>query len=297
MAVLLAPAPPPAFPWLDTAEYPFAPHYLTLPDGPRLHYVDEGQGEVLLFVHGTPSWSFDFRHLIKTLARTHRCVALDHVGFGLSDKPAHYDYRPQQHAHNLELLIQHLGLRQLTLVVHDFGGPIGLAYALRQPANVRRVVVLNSWLWDVSDQPEFGQLRRAVSSPLLPLLYRWLNFSPRVLLPQSFGARPLTDELRRQYMAPFATVSQRNGTVGFARALVSEQPWYGSLWAQVGALHDTPALLVWGMKDKFFGPAYLRKFAQAFRRPTVVELPTCGHVPQEEEAATVLQHVQRFLAA
>ncbi|WP_046246789.1 alpha/beta fold hydrolase [Hymenobacter terrenus] len=293
----MATAPLPHFPWLDTTEYPFAAHYLTLPDGQRLHYIDEGQGEVLLFVHGTPSWSFDFRHQVKELARTHRCVALDHVGFGLSDKPAHYDYRPQQHARNLAALIQHLALRQLTLIVHDFGAPIGLAYALEHPANVRRLVVLNSWLWDVSADPAFIRARRVLTSPLLPWLYRWFNFSPRVLLPRSFGARPLAAGLRRQYTAPFGHARERHGPVGFARALAHEQAWFGSLWQRVAVLCNTPVLFLWGMRDVFFGPAYLHKFAAAFRHAIVVELPTCGHFPQEEEAEAVLHHLRQFLAA
>lgn len=290
------PTPTTAFPWLDTQAYPFAPHYLSLPDGQRLHYVDEGQGPVLLFVHGTPSWSFEFRQQIKGLAPAYRCVALDHLGFGLSDKPEHYDYRPQQHARNLEYLIEHLNLRNLTLVVHDFGGPIGLAYAMHHPDNVHRLVILNSWLWDASQAPKFVKMRPILASPFLPWLYRWFNFSPRFLLPGSFGSRPLSKALRRQFTAPFSRPSERNGTVGFARALLHEQPWFGQLWQLLPRLRDHPVLLLWGMQDKFFGPAYLQRFASAFHQPTIVELIQCGHVPQEEEAAAVLQHMRDFLA-
>ncbi|WP_223654469.1 alpha/beta fold hydrolase [Hymenobacter psoromatis] len=284
------------FPWLDTQAYPFAPHYLLLLDGSHLHYVDERQGPVLLFVHGTPSCSFDFRRQIQGLSRAFRCVAVDHVGFGLSDKPEHYDYRPQQHARNLEHLIAHLDLRALTLIVHDFGGPIGLAYAVQHADNVRRLVILNSWLWDTSAEPAFAKLRPVLASPLLPWLYRWLNFSPRFLLPASFGARPLSPAVRRQYIAPFRRAKERNGMVGFAQALLHEQPWFGALGQQLPQLRDRPVLLLWGMRDKFCGPTYLRRFAQAFRHATVVELPTCGHVPQEEEAAAVLHHLWQFLA-
>jgi pimeloyl-ACP methyl ester carboxylesterase len=283
------------FPWLDTQAYPFAPHYLSLPDGVRLHYVDEGQGPVLLFVHGTPAWSFDFRQQIQGLSCSFRCIALDHVGFGLSDKPEHYDYRPQQHARNLEYLIAHLDLQDLTLIVHDFGGPIGLSYAMQHATNVHRLVILNSWLWDTSQEPAYVKLRPVLASPFLPWLYRWLNFSPRVLLPGSFGARPLASVVRRQYTAPFANAKERNGAVGFAQALLHEQSWFGALQQQLPQVQDHPVLLVWGMRDKFCPPAYLHRFAQAFRQAEVVKLPTCGHVPQEEEAAAVLQHLWQFL--
>jgi pimeloyl-ACP methyl ester carboxylesterase len=286
---------PTAFPWLDTHAYPFAPHYLSLPDGTQLHYVDEGQGPVLLFVHGTPAWSFDFRQQIQGLSPSFRCVALDHIGFGLSDKPEHYDYRPQQHARNLEHLIAHLNLQDLTLIVHDFGGPIGLSYAMQHAANVRRLVILNSWLWDTSHEPAFIKLRPVLASPLLPWVYRWLNFSPRVLLPGSFGARPLAPAVRRQYTAPFNNAKERNGAVGFARALLHEQPWFGTLAQQLPHVQDHPVLLLWGMRDKFCPPAYLHRFTQAFHQAHVVEFQTCGHVPQEEEAAAVLQHLRQFL--
>ena len=140
----LALVPVPA--WLDTTAYPFAHHYAALPAG-RMHYVDEGRGEPILFVHGTPTWSFEFRHLIRALCPTHRCLAPDHLGFGLSERPDGFGYRPDDHAANLEAFVEQLQLDRFTLVVHDFGGPIGLPLALRRPERVRRLVVLNSWMW------------------------------------------------------------------------------------------------------------------------------------------------------
>ncbi len=98
-------------------------------------------------VHGTPTWSFMYRHLIRDLSPRYRCIAPDHLGFGLSDRPAGWSYRPEDQARNLARLIETLGLKDLTLVVHDFGGPIGLAYALDHPENVRRLVLFNTWMW------------------------------------------------------------------------------------------------------------------------------------------------------
>lgn len=122
-------------PWLDRAEYPFAPHHFESGDG-RMHYVDEGEGEPVVLVHGTPTWSFLYsRHRIRGLSRTRRVIAPGHLGFGLSEKPADALYRPEDHARRLEALLEHLGLEGITLVVHDFGGPIGLSYALRHPAS------------------------------------------------------------------------------------------------------------------------------------------------------------------
>jgi pimeloyl-ACP methyl ester carboxylesterase len=125
--------------WLDRSVYPFKPRYLQVSGG-RMHYVDEGRGDPILMVHGTPTWSFVYRHLIRDLSRDYRVVAVDHLGFGLSDKPENGPYRPQQLASNLRTVIDQLQLRGFSLAVHDFGGPIGLSYAIEEPANVRALV-------------------------------------------------------------------------------------------------------------------------------------------------------------
>jgi haloalkane dehalogenase len=115
--------------WLDKNEYPFTSRYFSV-NGKSLHYIDEGQGPVLLFVHGTPSWSFDFRHVIQKLKTNYRCIAFDHIGFGLSDKPETYDYSIVNYVKTLNAFVTHLKLHDITLVVHDFGGPIGFSFAI-----------------------------------------------------------------------------------------------------------------------------------------------------------------------
>src|SRR5688572_3863851 len=128
--------------WVDRAAYPFRSRYLEVAPGRRVHYVDEGQGDTLLFVHGTPTWSFEWRHVIRDLSRTHRCIAPDQLGFGLSDRPLDFDYSPEGHARVLRAFVERLGISDITLVVHDFGGPIALPLALEQPSRVRRLVLL-----------------------------------------------------------------------------------------------------------------------------------------------------------
>ncbi len=281
--------------WPDRSEYPFAPHYCNI-GGHRMHYIDEGKGPVLLFVHGTPSWSFDFRHLVMALRSHYRCIAPDLVGFGLSDKPADYDYSPQQHSRNLDLLIDQLKLEHITLIVHDFGGPIGLQATIRRPVLFDRLVILNSWLWDNSDDPAFIRLRRILNSPLTPLLYRYLNFSPRFLLPASFGDRKLPRRLLSQYTGAFPSPGQRYGPLAFARSLVRDQPWFGSLWDARAVLLDKPTLIIWGMKDPILPGHHLDRFKAGFPDASVVRLDTCGHFPQEEGPEAVLEALTNWLA-
>lgn len=281
--------------WLNTEEYPFASRYFPI-NGQRIHYVDEGKGEIVLFVHGTPSWSFDFRHSIKALSSQYRCIALDHIGFGLSDKPEQYDYSTQNHSRTLETFILQKGLENITLVVHDFGGPIGLNVALRHPGKFKRLVILNSWLWSSKNEPEFIKFSKVLKSPLLPFLYRRLNFSPRFLLPKSFGDHKLPKDLHSQYTRPFASSKERNGTLAFARSLLNDQDWFAQLWEKRAAIADIPTLFIWGMKDTFITPKYLYTFADVFSNAHVHKLETCGHFPQEEQAESVTAYLRVFMA-
>lgn len=138
--------------WINREQYPFASHSLAVPAG-RMHYVDEGSGEPIVMVHGNPTWSFLYRDLIKRLQPAYRCIAMDHLGFGLSDKPAGWSYLPADHAANLTAFIQGLGLQKITLVVQDWGGPLGLSYAVNHPANVARIILMPSRWWWSSSRP------------------------------------------------------------------------------------------------------------------------------------------------
>lgn len=119
-------------------------------EGHRLHYVDEGSGSPLLFVHGTPSWSFEWGAMVRVLRGERRCIALDHLGFGLSEKPPTAAYRPADHARRLLAFMRHLQLEDVTLVVHDFGGPIGIWAALEARKRIRGIVAINTWMWGLA---------------------------------------------------------------------------------------------------------------------------------------------------
>jgi pimeloyl-ACP methyl ester carboxylesterase len=280
--------------WLNKIEYPFRSNYFDV-DGHKLHYIDEGKGEVILFVHGTPSWSFDFRNIIKTLGSSHRCVALDHIGFGLSDKPEHYDYSTVRHSHTLGEFIKYLQLKTFTLVVHDFGGPIGLNVAIKYPEKVKNIVILNSWLWSSKNDADFIRFGKILKSPLLPFLYLWLNFSPRFILPKSFGDQKLSGNILTQYTKPFANRTQRNGALAFAKSLLNDQDWFEELWNKRQSIATKPTLFIWGMKDPVIKPQYLDRFASGFSNHQIMKLETTGHFPQEEQPEIVAKSILDFL--
>lgn len=282
------------FEWLDKTEYPFSSKFFTINET-NLHYVDEGDGEIVLFVHGTPSWSFDFRKIIKQLSSEYRCIAIDHIGFGLSDKPKDYDYSTQNHSKTLEEFILQQNLTNLTLVVHDFGGPIGLNFAIHHPERVKNLIILNSWLWSSENDPDYIKLKRVLKSPILPFLYRNLNFSPKFILPQSFGDNKLSKHILKQYTKPFADRTQRNGALAFARSLVNDQGWFEELWIKRISISSKKTLFIWGMKDSIIKPHNLVKFQNGFKNSQTLKLESVGHFPQEEDYQKVGNAIISFL--
>lgn len=280
--------------WLDKQEYPFSSKYFEV--GPhKLHYIDEGKGEILLFVHGTPSWSFDFRNVIKSICKTLRCIAIDHIGFGLSDKPKVYDYSTQSHSKTLEKFILEMDLSNITMFVHDFGGPIGLDVAIRNPERFKGFVILNSWLWSSETEPDYIKLKKILNSPLLPFLYRQLNFSPKFILPGSFGEKKLNSKLKTQYTKPFANSSERYGALAFAHSLRDDQDWFEELWQKRSIIQDKPVLFIWGMKDPVIKPRNLEKFETGFQNHKTIKIASAGHFPQEEEPEQVIHGINEWL--
>jgi len=281
--------------WLDPTLYPFEPRFMTV-DGERLHYLDEGEGDPILFIHGTPTWSFLWRDFIKELRGTHRCIAPDHLGFGLSDKPAAANYTPQAHAERLALFIETLDLENFTLVVHDFGGPIGLSYALKRPEAVRSLFIMNTWLWSNEGNKTIERANGLLKGPVGNFLYKRLNFSARVLLKAGFADKTkLTKELHAHYLKPFDSPAKRSAPHALAKALTASNDWYASLWEQRYILNRLPMTIAWGMKDSFFPPAHLERWQEAFPNATVTRFEDAGHFLQEEVTDGLIQTLKDSL--
>jgi len=281
--------------WLDAQAYPFDHHWAELPGGHAMHYVDEGAGEPILFVHGTPTWSFEWRHLVRGLSATHRCIAPDHLGFGLSDRPRDFAYTPEAHGAALASFVEEIGLRDYTLAVHDYGGPIALPLCFGE-TGVRRLVVMNSWMWSFAGDADMERKGKIAGGRLGRLLYRHLNFSLRVLTPHAYGdRRKLTPEIHAQYLAPFPDAWSRGAVLWpLAAAILGSGRYYESLWNRRTELCDLPALIVWGMQDPAFPPHHLERWAAALPDARVLELPA-GHWPHEERPDEVLAAVREFL--
>jgi haloalkane dehalogenase len=278
--------------WLDRSAYPFPSSYFDTGAG-RMHVVEAGDGPAVLLVHGTPTWSFLYRRIISDLRRAHRVMAPDLLGFGLSDKPETEAIAPPRQAERLRALVDHLGLDQFALVVHDFGGPIGLSLALDRPEQVTRLVLFNTWMW-----PRTDALARWASRFFGTRLGRWMytrwNFSPNVMLPALTHQR-LTPAVHAHYQRPFLTPTDRHAPWVFARDLVGADDWYASLWSRRERLRDIPALLLWGERDPGFGPDALARWQGVFDHVETTTLPDAGHLPQEEASDAVQAALGAFL--
>jgi haloalkane dehalogenase len=229
------------------------------------------------------------------MCKTHRCIAIDHIGFGLSDKPKVYDYSTQTHSKTLEKFILEMDLSNITMFVHDFGGPIGIDVAIRHPERFKGFVILNSWLWSSETDPDYIKLKKILKSPLLPFLYKQLNFSPRFILPGSFGEKKLDRKLKTQYTKPFGNSRERNGALAFAHSLRDDQSWFEELWEKISAIQEKPVLFIWGMKDRVIKPLNLEKFESGFPNHRTLKIASAGHFPQEEEPEQVIQGINEWL--
>lgn len=281
--------------WLDQDMYPFESNYLNLENG-SMHYVDEGKGEVILFVHGTPTWSFLYRNLIKPLSASHRCIAIDHIGFGLSEKPIDFEGTPQVHADNLSAFIEKMDLQDITIVVHDFGGPIGLSSAIANSKRVKQVVLFNTWLWETKSNPEAKKIDKILNGWMGKFLYLSMNFSPTMLLKRGFYDKShLSREIHKHYIKPFPSKDSRRSLLRIGQSLVGSSDWYQEKWESIDVLTDKPWLVLWGTKDEFITTSYLEKWENRLPNAQVLRLE-CGHFVQEEQAEEVLSYMLNFLS-
>lgn len=285
--------------------YPFADHFLDR-SGLRLHYLDEGQGEPVVMLHGNPTWSFHFRALVLALRARFRVVVPDHMGMGLSDKPGdgRYRYCLQNRADDLAALLDHLGLvRGVTLIMHDWGAMIGMAWAVRFPERVARLVVLNSAAFHVPlDAHVPAALRLVRNRALGALSVRSSDFFIRAAARACCTRRPLPAEVLDAYLAPYANWADRIALLRFPQdvPLVPSDPSYSpvsAIQAGLAQFRQTPAIICWGERDVVFPSPVLDIWRHHFPHAEVHRFPDCGHWVLEDAPDEIAACVRAFLTA
>jgi haloalkane dehalogenase len=282
--------------WLSGELYPFVSQYFDTPRG-LMHYVDEGAGKPIVFVHGNPTWSFEYRQLISALRGDCRCVAMDHLGFGLSDLLKNKaDFHPKAHAENFAALMDYLNLDQVVLVFSDWGGPIALDFARKHPERVAGLVILNSWCWPVDDDRHFRQFSFMMSSWPMQFLIRRFNFFIKQVTPKAVGNPAiLTKAIMAHYLNAQPTPESRAASAALPGYIIGATDWLRELWNDRAKFTDKPALIVWGFKDIAFRRKELETWQAELKTQTTHELPDCGHFLAEEAPEIVAKYIRGFV--
>jgi len=279
-------------------DYPYLGRFFPIGDH-RMHYLDEGLGPCVVMVHGNPTWSYYFRHLIKKLAPTHRVIALDHLGCGLSDKPQKYPYTLKTHIDNLEALLDHLAIERCSLVVHDWGGAIGFGYAVRHPQRIEKIALMNTAAFRSTRTPWRIRLCRL---PLLgEILVRLCN---GFAWPATFMAvtRRLAPEVAQGYLGPYDSWRNRVAIAAFVKdiPLSSRHPSYPTLLAIEEGLamlreRSLPLAIFWGGKDFCFNDHFYEEWRHRFPHAETHYFAEAGHYLLEDAGDQAIPRICRFL--
>ncbi|MGE5755609.1 MAG: alpha/beta fold hydrolase [Planctomycetaceae bacterium] len=274
--------------------------------GLRYHYLDEGEGEPVVMLHGNPTWSFFYRTLVEALRPSYRTIVPDHIGCGRSDKPddARYAYTLERRVADLGALLDHLRLDAgLTLVLHDWGGMIGMTYAARHPERIGRLVILNTAAFHLPPSKPFPwPLRVCRDLPLGAWLVRGLNLFCRGTAFIGGRRRPLPRTVRDAYLAPYDSWRNRIAIHRFVQdiPLRPGDRAYGvvtEVQGRLGLLAGVPMLIAWGMEDFVFDHHFLDEWVRRFPRAEVHRFPGAGHYVLEDESERIVPLVRAFLAA
>jgi haloalkane dehalogenase len=260
-----------------------------------VHYVDEGVGDPILFLHGNPTWSFLYRGIIIRLRKTFRCIAMDYPGFGLSARPDNYGYTPRDHAGIVQDLVRELDLENLTIMGQDWGGPIGLRVAVDEIARLRALVMGNTWFWPLQ---AWQAKAFAYVMSMAPMQSQILNRNLFVERVMPMGVKhALSDEVMHHYREAMPTPASRIGAAELAVQLLGSSDWLSDLERDVeDHLANVPLLLTWGLHDPVFTRPFMERFREVFRVVRLQRLDA-KHFIQEDAPKEIASAIGSFLTS
>ena len=276
----------------DPRIFPFRSRWFESRVGP-VHYIDEGVGEPILFLHGNPTWSFLYRGIIVRLKKHFRCIAIDYPGFGLSVRPSGYDYTPAEHAGIVRDFVQHLDLQNLTIMGQDWGGPIGLRVAADELPRIKKLVMGNTWFWPL-DSVQGKAFAYVMSMAPMQTQIVSHNFFVEKVMPMGVKHR-MTDEVMNHYRDAMPTPASRMGAAEFPVQLMAAAGWLRQLETDVkDRLGNVPLLLTWGIHDLMFSRTFMDRFRESFRDVRVQRLDA-KHYIQEDAPKEIAGAISTFL--
>ena len=284
--------------WVSDEMFPFESNFITTPNGHTMHYVDEGSGAPIVFIHGNPAWSFEFRHLIGELRSKYRCIAPDHIGFGLSSRSdRREDHHPESHAENLSALLTSLDVRDATLFMTDWGGPIGLDFARKHPDRVKRIVIANTWSWPVSRDWHFIQFSFMMRSWVGQFLVKRFNMFVNKVMPMAIGNKSvITPKMMEHYRNAQPSPQTRSACAALPGYIIGASEWLNSIWEERHTFTGKPALIFWGHKDIAFRKKEMERWKSELSDFRLHEFEDCGHFLAEEAPERILPTLQEFMA-
>ncbi|RJG40160.1 alpha/beta fold hydrolase [Motilimonas pumila] len=286
------------------AEYsPYKPNYLTI-NGHQYHYINEGEGDPVVMVHGNPSWSFYYRNLVAQLKADHQTIVPDHIGMGLSDKPSdkHYNYTLEQRIDDLSALLKHLGInKNITLVVHDWGGMIGMGYAARHPQQIKQIVALNTAAFHLPNSKRLPKrLWLGRNTFVGECMIRGINAFSSLASHIGVKRKPMDAEIRQAYVAPYNNWKNRIATVRFVQDIPLKPgdkayPIVSSIESSLQQFKNIPVFLGWGMLDFVFDQHFLHRWQAHFPQAQVHKYPDCGHYVLEDAQEELVPLICKFI--
>ena len=273
-------------------------------DGLKQHYLNEGSGDPVVMLHGNPSWSIYYRNLVNTLKETHRCIVPDHIGCGLSDKPDddQYEYTLASRLADLESLLHSLNITEkITLIVHDWGGMIGMTYATRHPEKIKRLVILNTSAFHLpKSKPLPLGLKICRNTPLGTFLVRGFNAFSAGAAHVGCKRNPMSPQLKRAYRAPYNNWKNRIATLRFVQDIPlnpSDKAYdiVSSVEENLGRLSRVPMLICWGLKDFVFDHHFLTAWEKNFPKAEIHRYQDCGHYILEDAQDEVIPLIKSFI--
>jgi len=254
-----------------------------------------GQGASVVFAHGTPTYSGEYASVAEQIGHAYQSVLIDHLGFGDSPKPVDGDYSILAHRKRFRECLLEKGINKFHLVVHDFGGVIALPLVTDPDFEVLSLTVVNSWYWPlIETEPQMRVQKILLDWGIFPFLYKYLNFSPKVLLKLAWGTyAPLTKERHNHYISKFPTKNDRQGPAGFLRMLFDFE---NSVWQEAGLLSEIqiPVQIIWGEADKLVSTRNLQRWESLFPKAKVVRFSKVGHFVADEAPDLLAQELLAF---
>jgi haloalkane dehalogenase len=275
--------------------YPFKSNFINLDSTHKMHYIDEGSGEVILMLHGNPTWSFFYRNLILSLSKKYRVIAPDHLGCGLSTKDSSYDYTLKNHIFNIETLLKNLNIERFSLVLHDWGGAIGMGVATNNPTRINKIIAMNTAAF-LSDEIPFRI--SILKNPIGEKLIQGLN---AFAYPATFMAvkKALSKTVKKGFLYPYQNYNDRIATARFVRDIPmdKEHTSYETLLNIQNNLKEihSPILLLWGEKDFCFTMNFYKRWKGYFPNAKGISYPSAGHYLLEDEFNLVNKEITSFM--